>query len=67
MKGLCARGNFTIDMTWKDGKLERADILSGSGEKCIVRYGDQTYTFKTRKGKHYEVRFTPQGGIAKQL
>ena len=67
VKGLCARGNFTIDMTWKDGKLERADILSGSGEKCIVRYGDQTYTFKTRKGKHYEVRFTPQGGIAKQL
>ena len=44
---------------------ERADILSGSGEKCIVRYGDQTCTFKTRKGKHYEVRFTPQGGIAK--
>ena len=67
VKGLCARGNFTIDMTWKDGKLERADILSGSGEKCIVRYGDQTCTFKTRKGKHYEVRFTPQGGTTKQL
>ena len=67
VKGLCARGNFTIDMTWNDGKLEQADILSGSGEKCIVRYGDQTCTFKTRKGKHYEVRFTPQGGIAKQL
>ncbi len=67
VKGLCARGNFTIDMTWNDGKLERADILSGSGEKCIVRYGDQTCTFNTRKGKHYEVRFTPQGGIAKQL
>lgn len=67
VKGLCARGNFTIDMTWNDGKLERADILSGSGEKCIVRYGDQTCTFKTRKGKHYEVRFTPQGGIVKQL
>lgn len=67
VKGLCARGNFTIDMTWNDGKLERANILSGSGEKCIVRYGDQTCTFKTRKGKHYEVRFTPQGGIAKQL
>lgn len=67
VKGLCARGNFTIDMTWNDGKLERADILSGSGEKCIVRYGDQTCTFKTRKGKHYEVRFTPQGGTAKQL
>lgn len=67
VKGLCARGNFTIDMTWNDGKLERADILSGSGEKCIVRYGDQTCTFKTRKGKYYEVRFTPQGGIAKQL
>ena len=67
VKGLCARGNFTIDMTWKDGKLERADILSGSGEKCIVRYGYQTCIFKTRKGKHYEVRFTPQGGTAKQL
>ncbi len=67
VKGLCARGNFTVDMIWKDGQLDRADIRSGSGGKCTVRYGSRTCTFKTTKGKRYEVRFTPQGSVAKRL
>lgn len=67
VKGLCARGNFTVDMEWKGGKLYRAVILSGSGEKCSVRYGDHTCTFKTKRGGRYEVRFTQQGGTVKTL
>ena len=67
VKGLCARGNFTVDVAWKSGRLDRAVVLSGSGEKCSVRYGDHTCTFKTKRGKRYEVRFTQQGGTAKQL
>ena len=67
VKGLRARGNFTVNLAWKDGALLRATILSGSGEKCTVRYGSHTCTFKTTKGKSYEVKFTPQGGKVKAL
>ena len=55
--GLRARGNFTVDIYWKNGRLDRAVILSGSGGTCNVRYGEQTKVLKTRKGKTYEVRF----------
>ena len=67
VKGLRARGNFTVNLAWKDGALLRATILSGSGEKCTVRYGSHTCTFKTTKGNSYEVKFTPQGGKVKPL
>ncbi len=37
--GLRARGNFEVGMRWKDGRLEEAVILSGSGNTCRVRSG----------------------------
>ena len=67
VKGLRARGNFTVDIAWSNGQLGQATILSGSGEPCTVRYGTQTVTFKTKKGQRYKVTFTPQGGHAKQI
>lgn len=33
IKGLKARGNFTVDITWKDGKIESASIKGKSGDK----------------------------------
>ena len=50
VKGLCAKGNFEIDIIWQDGKLKEAVILS-----CNLRYGNLTFTFKTTKGKTYKV------------
>ena len=67
VKGLRARGNFTVDIAWKDGTLQRATILSGSGGECSVRLGNQSFKFKTTKGKRYEVSFSKQGGKAKTL
>jgi len=55
IKGVCARGNFTINMQWENGKLKRADITSNAGSNCIVKYGDKTATFKTVKGKTYSL------------
>jgi alpha-L-fucosidase 2 len=55
IKGVCARGNFTINMQWENGKLKRADITSNAGSNCIVKYGDKTATFKTAKGKTYSL------------
>ena len=37
VKGLIARGNFEIEMWWKDGKLSQAIILSKKGGICKLR------------------------------
>ena len=58
VSGLCARGNFEVNMIWKDHKLTEATLLSKAGEHCIIRYGDQQVSFKTRKGKKYKVVMT---------
>jgi alpha-L-fucosidase 2 len=37
VKGLRARGNYTVDMEWKDGRIVSARILSGSGGRLTLR------------------------------
>ncbi|MDO4930726.1 MAG: glycoside hydrolase N-terminal domain-containing protein [Bacteroidales bacterium] len=57
VSGLRARGNFGVDIKWEDGHLQNATITSGSGERCVVRYGSDTLTFPTKKGKTYNLSF----------
>jgi alpha-L-fucosidase 2 len=37
IKGIKARGNFTIDINWKDGKLVQSKIYSALGGNCRLR------------------------------
>jgi alpha-L-fucosidase 2 len=37
VKGLVARGNFVVDMNWKENKLTDAVLLSRSGGTCVIR------------------------------
>ncbi|MCS7253445.1 MAG: glycoside hydrolase family 95 protein [Armatimonadota bacterium] len=37
VKGLKARGGFEVDISWRDGKLERATIRSRLGGVCRIR------------------------------
>ena len=37
VKGLCARGGFEVEMTWRDGRLAEAIIHSKLGNPCWVR------------------------------
>lgn len=38
-KGVCTRGAFELDYTWKDKKITRLKILSRAGEVCRLEYG----------------------------
>ena len=51
--GLCARGGFTVNQTWANGKLTAAEITSKNGNVCTVTYQGETVSFPTEKGKTY--------------
>ena len=37
VSGLRARGNYTVDIEWEDGRITEAKVLSGSGGKLLLR------------------------------
>ena len=55
VEGLLARGNFEVDLRWANGQLQEAVITSNAGQPCQLRYGDQTLSFKTKKGQTYTI------------
>ena len=65
--GLRARGNFGVDLSWREGKLQEATITSGSGDVCQLRYGVYTLAFETRKGGKYRVRLGTNGLVYLKL
>ena len=37
VSGLRARGNYTVDIEWEEGRITEAKVLSGSGGKLLLR------------------------------
>jgi alpha-L-fucosidase 2 len=37
IKGLKARGAYTVEMIWKEGRLQRATLLATTSGNCVVR------------------------------
>lgn len=53
VKGLCAKGNFEVNIRWKNGELEEVVILSKNGGACEIKYRHANIKLKTTKGKTY--------------
>jgi alpha-L-fucosidase 2 len=55
IKGLRARNNISVDITWIDGKLKSAVLHARLNENTIVKYGNVTKTLKLKAGKTYKL------------
>lgn len=56
VRGLLARGGFSIDMSWKDGRLVNAYVRSLSGNPAVLRYGNVTKKLALKRGGVYLYR-----------
>ena len=51
VKGLRARGGFSVDIAWKDGKISTATIHSIGGLRAVVRSGQKTTSLALQPGE----------------
>ena len=59
VRGLRARGGFEIvHLSWRDGRLERAEIRSTLGGECRIRYRDRIITRPTSPGETFVITST---------
>lgn len=64
--GLKARGGFEVSMSWVDGRLQKAEILSRFGKQCLVRVAGakELRTIATSAGQTYSLDdLSPAGTI----
>ena len=55
VRGLRARGGFTVDIEWSDSALVRARIRSVLGKPLTVRYGEKEIRMQTEAGQVIEL------------
>lgn len=53
VKGLKARGNYTIDIFWEKGVLVNLLVKSVSADRCNIKYNDKTVQLETEVGEEY--------------
>ena len=77
VRGMQARGAFTVDISWKDGRLSEALVLSKDGGQCVVRTevpvvvtrakGRTVSTSNVRDGKYFVTTFKTSAGESYKL
>ena len=61
VRGLRARGGYTVDVRWKDGKLESAVIRADRSGMVRVRYGQSTAEYAVTAGRSFTVTIGQSG------
>ncbi len=55
IKGIKARGGFTLDIAWKDGKLSSLKVHSLAGRSCQIFYGNYFHNLVLKAGSTLEL------------
>lgn len=66
ISGICAKGNFEVDVIWENHQLKKAVVCSNAGGDCVIKYADQTISFKTVKGRSYQIGYDAAKGLIKK-
>lgn len=66
VSGICAKGNFEVDMIWENNQLKEATVHSGAGGNCVIKYEDKMLSFKTIKGQSYQLKYDVAKGLMKE-
>jgi len=61
LKGFRARGGFTVDLSWAEGKLRTVTVLSARGGRCTLRYGEDVVTIDTEPNTQHSVSIGTAG------
>ena len=56
VRGLCARGAYTVDIAWRKGMLVSASIHSRFSGSIPIRYGDSVRAFDMAAGSQLRLR-----------
>ncbi len=56
VRGLCARGGFVIDMTWKDGKVTAATVYSRRGGRTTLCLNGKRKSLRLKAGEKKTIR-----------
>ena len=51
IKGLCARGGYTVDIEWNGCMLTKAIIHANKAGKCTIKYGKASATIDVQSGQ----------------
>ncbi|RSM71825.1 glycoside hydrolase family 95 protein [Kibdelosporangium aridum] len=54
--GVGARGGFTVDVSWRDGKVTSATVHSTTGTDTVVQFGSWRKNIRLRPGQSVTVR-----------
>ena len=57
VKGLRARGGYTVDIRWEGGKLKEANITAAKAGSCTIAYQGRTSEVTFQEGEHKTITF----------
>ena len=57
VRGLRARGGYTVDISWENGRFKFAGIKPDFNGEVKIRYHDRVEIYQTQKGKYFEILF----------
>jgi alpha-L-fucosidase 2 len=51
IRGLRARGGFEVDIAWRNGRLESAELRGAPGGVARLRYGEKLKSVRVARGR----------------